>query len=178
LLEGKTVDLKVVEKDEIGQMTEWLNRPEFLGEYNPMFQATKAEMEKLLELPNEPKFFFIMKKDGTRVGFIQHFYVLQGLSKQLEIGYSLIPSERGKGYCSEAVNLLVDYLFLSKDVVRIQAMTDTNNMASQKVLEKVGFRKEGTLRKNSFMRGEWRDDFIYSILREEWKSPRILTRIA
>jgi len=96
----------------------------------------------------------------------------------LEIGYILVPSERGKGYCTEAVNLMVDYLFLSKEIRRIQAQTDLRNVASQKVLEKVGFKKEGTLRRNFFTRGEWRDAYIYSILREEWKVPKILTRTA
>jgi RimJ/RimL family protein N-acetyltransferase len=87
-----------------------------------------------------------------------------------------VPSERGKGYCTEATQLMVDYLFLSKDTMRIQAQTDPRNIASHKVLEKVGFKKEGTLRKSFFMRGEWRDAYIYSILREEWKEPKILTR--
>jgi len=61
--------------------------------------------------------------------------------------------------------------------MRIQATTDVRNAASQKVLEKVGFKKEGTIRKCFFMRGEWRDAYLYSILREEWKEPKILTKI-
>jgi RimJ/RimL family protein N-acetyltransferase len=60
--------------------------------------------------------------------------------------------------------------------MRIQATTDTGNLASQKALEKMGFKKEGTLRKYIFLKGELRDAFLYSILREEWKEPRILTR--
>lgn len=50
------------------------------------------------------------------------------------------------------------------------------NMASQRVLEKAGFRKEGVVRKRIFVRGNWRDEFLYSILREEWKEPRILNK--
>jgi RimJ/RimL family protein N-acetyltransferase len=96
--------------------------------------------------------------------------------KMQEIGYALVPSERGKGYCTEATQLVVDYLFLSKDIARIQATTHTKNVVSQKVLEKVGFEKEGTLRKPALIRGEWTDMFIFSILREEWKEPKILTR--
>jgi RimJ/RimL family protein N-acetyltransferase len=71
---------------------------------------------------------------------------------------------------------MVDYLFLSRDIVRIQAHTDLRNVASQKVLEKVGFKKEGTIRKNLFVRGEWRDAYLYSILREEWKDPKTLKK--
>jgi ribosomal-protein-alanine N-acetyltransferase len=50
------------------------------------------------------------------------------------------------------------------------------NSASQRIIEKVGFKKEGFLRQNFFMRGELRDCYIYSILRDEWKQPRILSK--
>ena len=83
------------------------------------------------------------------------------------MGYALVAGERGKGRGTEAVEIMVDYLFLSRDIVRIQATTDTKNIGSQKVLEKVGFTKEGTIRKEEFVRGEWRDKYLYSILREE-----------
>jgi RimJ/RimL family protein N-acetyltransferase len=99
-------------------------------------------------------------------------------TKQLEIGYALLPSERGKGYGTEALEMMVDYLFLARDTVRIQVQTDPRNVASQRIIEKVGFKKEGTLRKILFMRGELRDCYIYSILRDEWKEPRILTKTA
>jgi RimJ/RimL family protein N-acetyltransferase len=176
LLEGKNVNLKLVEKEDMPIFAEWFNKPEVTGEYNPLHQMSRTDAEKILETPNELKPFIIEKKDGGKIGFIAHFYVLHVAGRQLEIGYSLVPNERGKGYCSEAVKIMVDYLFLSKDVGRIQAQTDPRNIGSQKVLEKAGFKKEGTLRRNFFTRGEWRDAYIYSILREEWKEPRILTR--
>jgi RimJ/RimL family protein N-acetyltransferase len=176
LLEGRNVNLRIMEKEDLPLFAEWVNKPEVFGEYNPLHQMSRTEAEKMLENPLELKPFFIEKKDGSKIGFIAHFYVLHVAGTQLEIGYSLVPSERGKGYCTEATQLMVDYLFLSKDTMRIQAQTDTRNAASQKVLEKVGFKKEGTLRKNFFMRGEWRDAYLYSILREEWKEPKILTK--
>jgi ribosomal-protein-alanine N-acetyltransferase len=78
-----------------------------------------------------------------------------------------LPSERGKGYCSEAVKIMVDYLFLSKDIVRIQAHTEARNIVAQKTLKNAGFKKEGTFRREYFVRGEWRDGRIFAILREE-----------
>ena len=48
-------------------------------------------------------------------------------------------------YCTEAVNIMMDYLFLSKDIVRVQARTDERNVASQKVLQKTGFKKDGVM---------------------------------
>jgi RimJ/RimL family protein N-acetyltransferase len=176
MLEGKNVNLRIIEKEDLPLFVEWVNKPEVFGEYNPLHQMSKTEAEKMFENPHEEKSFIIEKKDGSKIGFIAHFYVLHVAGRQLEIGYSLLPNERGKGYCSEAVEIMVDYLFLSKDVGRIQAQTDPRNTGSQKVLEKAGFKKEGTLRRSFFTRGDWRDAYIYSILREEWKEPRILTK--
>jgi RimJ/RimL family protein N-acetyltransferase len=169
-----------MEKDDLPLFVDWVNKPEVFGEYNPLHQMSKTEAEKMLDNPSDIKPFIIEKKDGSKIGFIVHFHVLHlGTgTKQLEIGYTLVPSERGKGYGTEALEIMVDYLFLSKDIMRIQAQTDQRNAASQKILERVGFKKEGTLRKNFFMKGEWTDDYIYSILREEWKKPKILTRTA
>jgi RimJ/RimL family protein N-acetyltransferase len=98
------------------------------------------------------------------------------MGKTLEIGSALIPNERRKGYGTEAAQTMVDYLFLSKEAPCIQATTHTKNTASQRVLEKAGFRREGIMRKRSFIRGEWTDIVLFSILREEWKEPKILTR--
>jgi RimJ/RimL family protein N-acetyltransferase len=176
LLEGKTVNLRIAEKEDLPLLAEWFNKLEFFGEYNPVHQMSRTDAEKIFDNPHEKKLFIIEKKDGSKIGFISHFYVLHVAGRQLEIGFSLVPSERGKGYGTEALQIMVDYLFLSKDMMRIQAQTDQRNKASQKILEKVGFKKEGALRKSFFMRGEWLDDYIYSILREEWKEPKILTR--
>jgi RimJ/RimL family protein N-acetyltransferase len=176
LLEGKTVNLRVMEKEDLPLIAEWFSSPDVFGEYNTLRQMSKTETEKMLESPLELRPFILERKDGSKIGFVSHFYVLHPAARHLEIGYILVPSERGKGYCTEAVNIMVDYLFLSKESRRIQAQTDLRNVASQKALEKVGFKREGTLRKTYLLRGEWTDMFIFSILREEWKEPKILTR--
>jgi RimJ/RimL family protein N-acetyltransferase len=168
-----------VEKDDIDFVSDILNNIEF-DKYDPITQISKAEMIKGFDSPSqlailaESRFFIIAKKDGTRIGFIRHGLILP--HRLLEIGYIIIPAERGKGHATEAVKILVDYLFLSKDIVRVHAGTNIGNKASQRVLEKVGFKREGTLRKSMFVRGEWSDSHLYSFLREEWKAPKILTK--
>jgi RimJ/RimL family protein N-acetyltransferase len=174
LLEGKLVNLRIVEKEDLKLAAEWANDPDYSGEYNPLAQHSRAELEKQYDkLTSDERWFFIEKKDGSRIGSVG----CGPEGKAMEIGYNLIPSERGKGFGTEAVAIIVDYLFLSKEIVRIQAHIDPRNIASQKVLEKTGFKKEGTIRKSMFIRGEWRDLVLYSILREEWKAPKILTKI-
>ena len=179
MLEGKNVNLRIMEKEDLPLFVEWLNEPEVLGEYNPLRQVSRTEIEKGFEKDTTVfSDFIVEKKDGSKIGFICHFDVVHPGGKHLEIGYSLVPSERGKGYGTEAVEIMVDYLFLSKDVMRVQACTDVRNLASQKALEKAGFKREGIQRKGFFSRGEWTNDYMYSILREEWKEPRILTKTA
>jgi RimJ/RimL family protein N-acetyltransferase len=174
LLEGKNVNLRVVERGDLPLLKEWRNNLGFIGQYQLISQETMGDLEKHYDEQVDEKWFFIEKKDGTKIGTISHRPVF----KTQEIGYALLPYERGKGYCTEAVQIMVDYLFLSKDIPRIQAHTDAKNAASQKVLERAGFKKEGTFRKEYFVGGEWRDGCTFAILREEWKEPKILTKTA
>ena len=181
MLEGKNVNLRVREREDVDFLAEHVNDINSMGEYWPVIeQRSKSEWMKQFDNPSnldillEVKRFIIQKKDGTRIGEIRHFLGLpHGL---IELACWLVPSERKKGYGSEAVRIIVDYLFLSKELVRVQAITGVDNFASNRVLEKAGFRKEGTIRRLWFIRGEWKDGVLYSILREEWKEPKILTK--
>ncbi|MCJ7422740.1 GNAT family N-acetyltransferase, partial [Candidatus Bathyarchaeota archaeon] len=104
MLEGKNVNLRVMKKEELPLFAEWINQPEFFGECNPLRQTSKAEIEKNYDKGTlEQTGFIIEKKDGTKIGFIFAFCIMHPAYKQLEIGYFLVPSERGKGYCAEAV---------------------------------------------------------------------------
>ena len=174
MLEGKLVNLKVLEKEDLPLLADWSNNPEIFSDmWFP--QMSETEWEKRYDsLKPDTKWFFIEKKDGTKIGTVFHF--LNG--NLMEIGYILIPNERKRGYGSEAVKIIVDYLFLSKELVRVQAITGVDNLASHRVLEKAGFTKEGIMRNSAFIRGEWKDGCLYSITREEWKEPKILTKTA
>jgi ribosomal-protein-alanine N-acetyltransferase len=175
LLEGRTVNLRVVEKEDLALLLEWRNSLEFNGRYDPVpVQRSRAEFEKKYDSfgPDQQQ-FFIEKKDGSKIGYIgTHLF-----GGMLEIGYAVVSAERGHGYATEAVKMIVDYLFLSRDIVRIGSATHFENRASQKVLENAGFTREGTERKGMFVWGEWADVYVYSILREEWKEPKILVKI-
>ena len=173
MLEGKTVNLRVVEKEDLALGAEWINNPEYFGEYQPLSQQSRTELDRQHDkLGPEEKWFFIEKRDGTKIGSIS----CGPVGKAFDIGYNIILAERKKNYGTEAVGIIVDFLFLSKETVRVQAQIDPRNVASQKVLERNGFKKEGTIRKSMFIRGEWRDTILYRILREEWKEIKILTR--
>jgi RimJ/RimL family protein N-acetyltransferase len=85
----------------------------------------------------------------------------------LQIGILLVPEHRGRGVGTEAQRLLVDYLFSTTAANRLEATTEVDNVAEQRALEKAGFTQEGLLRGRGFVRGGWRDGFIYSRLRAD-----------
>jgi len=176
LLQGEKIDLRILERDDYHVLAEWLNKPEIFGEDNPLNRITQEEIGKMFDGPHGTRQFIVQNKEGRHIGYVSCYYVLHPSARWLEVGYSLIPSERGKGYGTEALRILVDYLFITEETDRIQAQTDQDNLASQKILEKTGFKKEGITRKAFHVKGEYRDSWIYSILRDEWKGPRILTK--
>ena len=119
MLEGKNVRLRVMEGDDLKIAAEWNNDPDFFGKYNPLEQASQTEFEKRFENFTADKgAFMIEKKDGTKIGFAGYYTTSE---KLFEIGFALVPNERDKGHCTEAAEIIVDYLFLSKDIIRVQA---------------------------------------------------------
>jgi ribosomal-protein-alanine N-acetyltransferase len=174
LLEGRNVRLKIVDREDLDFFVGFWNNLEFYGVWEPiMEQMSRAEAEKYLGDSSRRSCFLIQKNDGVNVGLMLRFGESSGA---VTVGYAIMPSEHGKGYGTEALQLMIDYLFLAKQVHRIQANTDPENTVSQRLLEKAGFKREGVARKSSFVRGQWRDEYSYSILREEWKEPKILAQ--
>jgi len=81
-----------------------------------------------------------------------------------EVWYKIHPKYWNKGFATEAVNLILDYGFDELNLHRIQAGCAVENIASIKVLEKVGMIKEGRGRKVLPLKNGWSDNFEYSIL--------------
>jgi ribosomal-protein-alanine N-acetyltransferase len=107
---------------------------------------------------------------------IGHIYFKQTEPYELrtwELGYIVNPAYQGEGYAAEAVAALLRKEFEDKHIHRVVAHCNPENPASWKLLERVGLRREGLLRRNIFFRrgpkGEeiWTDTYVYAILKEE-----------
>jgi RimJ/RimL family protein N-acetyltransferase len=103
--------------------------------------------------------------DGTFVGDLA-VYIDTDIRTAL-IGYSMDPAHQGLGYATEAAGALIDRLFDRLHVHRVAATLDPENLASARVLERLGFRYEGRALKAAYVRGEWGDDDRYAILVDE-----------
>ena len=84
-------------------------------------------------------------------------------------GYCLDDAAWGHGYATEATRALLQWAFDTLDLNRVQAETDTRNAASARVLEKLGFVHEGTLREDCVVNGEVSDSWVFGLLRREWR---------
>jgi [ribosomal protein S5]-alanine N-acetyltransferase len=83
------------------------------------------------------------------------------------IGYVLTRDAWGQGFATEAGRAILSFGFQTLALHRIWATCDVENRASARVLEKIGMQREGHLRENVRRRGEWRDSYLYAILRSE-----------
>jgi RimJ/RimL family protein N-acetyltransferase len=89
--------------------------------------------------------------------------------RQCEIGFTLAERYQGHGYATEAVRLLIGYLFTARRKHRIIAYCDARNAPSAAVLERLGMRREGHLHESTWAKGEWTDDLLYAVLDHEWQ---------
>ncbi len=85
-----------------------------------------------------------------------------------EIGFTVRPEYQGCGYATEGTRALLHYLFRSRGKHRVTARCDPRNIASARVLERIGMHREGCLREAGWAKGEWVDEVCYAVLDREW----------
>jgi RimJ/RimL family protein N-acetyltransferase len=88
--------------------------------------------------------------------------------RQAEIGFTLAPGHHGRGYASEAVRAVLGHLFRVQGLHKVSAECDARNLASARLLERVGFVREGALRQHTWIKGEWTDDLLYGLLETDY----------
>lgn len=89
--------------------------------------------------------------------------------RSAELGFGLRKEARGQGLATEAAQLVVDFGFRVLGLHRITAGHHPDNLASGRLLERLGLQREGRLRENLLSQGVWRDSIVYSVLDHEWR---------
>jgi len=109
----------------------------------------------------------IEKKTKKIIGDIGiHFF--DNDNKQVEIGCTLSKDFQNKGYASESIKIVIDYLFKSLNKHRIITSIDPNNENSIRLVERIGFRKEAHFVESLLINGKWVDDLIYALIEKDW----------
>ena len=122
---------------------------------------------------NEPgtwfQFVIIIQDTGELIGDIGvHFSAENNF--QVELGITLNEVFQGNGYATEALREIISYLFNHLGKRRITASIDPRNLRSVHLFERLGFRREAHFRESLLINGEWVDDLVYAILRNEWNT--------
>lgn len=150
----------------VAQYQSWI-APYSLAQAQSLIETVTAHDEPVIGEWAQP--VIVRREDGQTVGDLAVRIGEDGHSA--EIGYTLHRWAWGNGYATEAAAALVDYLIRDRHVHRVTAMTDPGNSASQRLLERLGFTHEGTLRE-SFTKGEeTHDDMVFGLLDREWRGP-------
>ncbi len=170
MLEGEKVRLRAPQRSDIPTFVKWFNDPEateFLLRSPPM--GMEEEERWFDEHPKrEGKVFSIETLDGRLIGNIGIIQI-DWTNRNADIG--IIIGEKdcwSKGYGTEAISLLLGYMFDELNLERIGLYCDVENRRAQRCYEKCGFQNEGVFRHHRFRAGKFTDDVAMSILREEW----------
>ncbi|GCF12364.1 N-acetyltransferase [Haloarcula mannanilytica] len=168
-LRGETVALRTIEDEDVPFLQETVNDPAVrhgLSASQPMTEQAEREwLESETGLESE-NVHLLVCVDGERVGTVG----LMAVTTQpgnAEIGYFLSPEAWGNGYATDAVRTVVDYAFQARRLHRVYAKVLAGNDGSQRVLEKAGFEREGTLRDHWFRDGRHEDVYLYGLLADE-----------
>lgn len=115
------------------------------------------------------KFAINLKADGV---FIGHLLFCHHDSEQLvrEIGWVISPAYQRHGYATEAAAALLKYGFETLGLRRIVAACDSRNVASYRVMDKLGMRREARFQDCLFRQGEWIEEYVYAICGDEWRA--------
>lgn len=111
---------------------------------------------------------FAVELDGLVIGDVL-VHTGRVADRQAEVGWVFNPDFHGHGYATEAVRELFRLSFDELGMHRVWAQLDPRNTASARLCERLGMRHEAHLRQDMWLKGEWTDSAIYSILESEWR---------
>jgi ribosomal-protein-alanine N-acetyltransferase len=176
MLRTKRLKLRELTIDDIDNVHTLHSLPE-TDEFNTLgipesIQTTEKILnEWISQQKQEPRISYIFGIDKTDDN---HFIGLIALNlgkvnyRTGEVWFKIHKDHWRKGYTTEALACLLDFGFNNLNLHRIEAGCAVENIASSKTLEKAGFTREGMKRKKLPIRGEWKDNYFYGILEEDF----------
>jgi RimJ/RimL family protein N-acetyltransferase len=176
MLKGTSVTLRPVQEADLEKLYAFHVSIDNRGEFFPRGILSQPAFNKQYHdtgfWTNDEGLLVIVDHRDEIIGHIEFFKTVNYLS-EYELSYILYAKEsRGRGTMTDAVNLMVRYLFETKPINRIRLVIHPDNAASRRIAEKSGFRHEGTARGAWYNKGRHHDVEIYSILHDEALKPK------
>ena len=177
-LETERLILRKVTEADVEDLREWFGldevytywgRPAGKGEKNPELLFIDAR-PWVKRKPSHAFIWGIVRKDTRRViGLLEIFDVEN--DRMGKVGYRVAPSEWNRGVCTEALRRVIDFIFDETPLDRLETTADVRNTGSNRVLEKCGFRREGTVRHGK-MGVRYCDYHLWGLIREDVEQDR------
>lgn len=160
-------DAKKLERLILGNR-EWLRPWEATNPDGPNGFDIKAQVRGLLrQMDDQISLPFVIEFDGEIVGQLNVANILYGSVSSAAIGYWIAPEYAGKAITTTAVGLVSDYLFNVVGLHRVEIAIRPENLASLRVVQKLGFRYEGRKERYIHINGAWRDHFVFALTSDE-----------
>jgi len=171
MLKGKSITLRPVRESDLEKLYTFHVEIDNRGDFFPRGIVSRTAFNKNFHdtgfWSKEDGLLVILNHAGDIIGHIEFFKTVNYLD-EFELSYILYtPEQRGQGVMTEAVNLMVRYLFETKNINRIRLVIHPANAASRRLAEKCHFQHEGTARGAWYNQGKHHDVEIYAILRAE-----------
>ena len=111
---------------------------------------------------------------GSRdlIGTLGYHQWVRDVGNRARMGYDLLREHRGKGLMTEAMRAVLAYGFETMRLNRVEVLIDPTNARSLRLVERLGFQREGVFRENTYFRGRFIDDAVYALLAREWREAR------
>jgi len=171
---GRTIDLRALNADDLEKgYLGWINDPEvnrFLaaGTMPTSASELKEYYENITVSKKDIMFAIVIKKTGKYIGNIK-LGGIDWIDRRAHCGRMLGDRESwGKGYGTEALQLVIDYAFNTLNLNRVYNTIIADNIGAIKSCEKAGMLKEGTFPQFRFVNGEYKDVFQYGITRDRY----------
>ncbi|AEX85937.1 acetyltransferase [Marinitoga sp. 1135] len=174
MLEGKLVKLRAYSKNDLEKVLEYINDEEVRKNLMPgiPYPFRMEDEEKWYEKLNpfgggKYDFAIELKKTGEYIGGCG-VNEIDWKNSVATVGIFIGKPFFNKGYGTEAMKLLVDFVFKEMNINKVKLHVFSFNQRAIKSYEKVGFKVEGILREQIFREGKYHDEVIMGILRKEW----------
>jgi [ribosomal protein S5]-alanine N-acetyltransferase len=164
---AKLRDSKELERIILGNR-EWLRPWEATNPHAPNSFDVKVQLRGLLrQLSDESGMPFVIEVQGKLQGQLNVANVMYGSVSSAVLGYWVSPEVAGRGVMPTAVALVTDYLMDQVGLHRVEINVRPENLASLRVIQKLGFRYEGLKQRYIHINGDWRDHYVFALTKEE-----------
>lgn len=177
-MESKRIYLRDMQSSDLDEMLVYLSDEEVMRYEKEPFD--REGLSKIIEKYSGKGMFYVVIHQKTKK-LIGHVYIGVMNPKENDeynLGYIFNPLYHNMGYCTEACKLIVEFAFSKMNVRRIQAVCNPENIASWRVMEKVGLNREGLLKNKASLRKDkngnpiFTDQLIYGLINENYSFPR------